>query len=78
MKFSASIAVAGADLATARQAQGLSQSQVARKLRVTTLEVSHWEQGMYLPSSATLDAWGDLLGVGVELRVNMLRHRGAA
>jgi transcriptional regulator with XRE-family HTH domain len=50
----------------ARKAKGYSQSEMARRLRITRSAVANWECGAKLPSSARLQALAMLTDVSFE------------
>lgn len=52
-----------------RRKQGLSQEQLADKLRVTRQSVSKWESGQALPELGKLVAISELFGVSVDYLV---------
>lgn len=56
-------AAIGANLRDAREAAGLSQRDVVKRLGIRQAQVSQWENGKYLISVPFLLAFADLYGV---------------
>lgn len=62
------------ELRRARRRLGLSQSDLAKKLRVTTGAVSLWEAGLRSPGDALLPAIATALSLPVEELLDMLEE----
>ena len=54
--------VVGGNIADARKAKDLTQSQLARRVGVESMAVSRWERGLVRPSDANLQAVAQALG----------------
>ena len=63
--FSAETATFGDRLAAAREAAGLSQSNLARRLGVRTKTIVHWEHDAAEPRANRLQMLAGLLGVSL-------------
>ena len=55
-----------ARLKEARQSIGLTQDQVAEKILVSRVTVSHWESGKSLPDIVSLISLSDLYGITLD------------
>ena len=53
-------------LREARQNSGLTQDQVAEKIMVSRVTVSHWENGKSLPDIVSLIGLSDLYGISLD------------
>ena len=53
-------------LKEARQNTGLTQDQVAEKILVSRVTVSHWESGKSLPDIVSLISLSDLYGISLD------------
>ena len=53
-------------LKEARQKSGLSQDQVAEKIMVSRVTVSHWENGKSLPDIVSLISLSDLYNISLD------------
>ncbi len=53
-------------LKEARQKSGMSQDQVAEKIMVSRVTVSHWENGKSLPDIVSLISLSDLYGISLD------------
>jgi transcriptional regulator with XRE-family HTH domain len=53
-------------LKEARQNTGLTQDQVAEKILVSRVTVSHWENGKSLPDIVSLISLSDLYGISLD------------
>lgn len=58
-----------------RLARGLSQSELARRLSVSTQSVSKWECGVSTPDIANLVQAADILGVSLDTLLDRARER---
>lgn len=58
-----------------RLARGLSQSELARRMSVSTQSVSKWECGSSSPDIVNLCLLSDLLGVSVDMLLDTARER---
>lgn len=52
-----------ANIARLRQEKGLSQSELARMLKIDETAVSHWEQGKSAPKRSRIVKVAEILGV---------------
>lgn len=50
----------------ARQARGLSQAELAERVRVSQPTIAHWEQGVHAPRQMAMVRLADALGVTAE------------
>lgn len=55
----------GTFIATLRKENGMTQVELAKKLRVTDKAVSKWERGLGFPDINTIEPLADALGVSV-------------
>ena len=53
-------------LKEARQKTGMTQDQVAEKIMVSRVTVSHWENGKTLPDIVSLISLSDLYGISLD------------
>ncbi|MBQ4452386.1 MAG: helix-turn-helix domain-containing protein [Clostridia bacterium] len=53
-------------LKQARQESGMTQDQVAEKIMVSRVTVSHWENGKSLPDIVSLISLSDLYGISLD------------
>ena len=53
-------------LKEARQESGMTQDQVAEKIMVSRVTVSHWENGKSLPDIVSLISLSDLYGISLD------------
>ena len=53
-------------LKQARQNSGMTQEEVAEKIMVSRVTVSHWETGKSLPDIVSLMSLGDLYGISLD------------
>ena len=53
-------------LKEARQNTGMSQDQVAEKILVSRVTISHWENGKSLPDIVSLISLSDLYGISLD------------
>ena len=53
-------------LREARQSTGMTQDQVAEKILVSRVTVSHWESGKSLPDIVSLMGLSDLYGISLD------------
>ena len=53
-------------LKEARQKSGMTQDQVAEKIMVSRVTVSHWENGKSLPDIVSLISLSDLYGISLD------------
>lgn len=56
----------GETIATLRKEKGMTQSQLAEKMKVTDKAVSKWERDLSCPDINTISKLADVLGVSVE------------
>lgn len=49
-----------------REARGLTQSELGKKLGLTQSAVAKWETGGFTPCTSTLLALADVLGVSID------------
>lgn len=54
--------IVGANIASARKSEGLTQSELGRRVGVENMAVSRWERGFVRPSDANLQAVAQELG----------------
>ncbi len=64
----------GARIADRRRACGLTQGQLANRMRVSPQAVSKWERGYACPDLTVLDELADELEIGIE---ELLTGRGS-
>ena len=53
-----------------REAKGLSQNEIAKRMYVTRTAVSRWESGHRLPDAAMIARLSDVLGVDVNILIS--------
>ena len=53
-------------LKEARQKSGMTQDQIAEKIMVSRVTVSHWENGKSLPDIVSLISLSDLYGISLD------------
>ena len=53
-------------LKEARQSSGMTQDQVAEKILVSRVTISHWESGKSLPDIVSLIGLSDLYGISLD------------
>lgn len=62
-------------MAAAREAAGLTQAQVAKRMKTSQARVSQWESGAETPTTKSIERYAQATGAEVEIR---LRPRAAA
>lgn len=65
-----------AELAKARQRAGLSQAQLAKRMKTTQSTVARLESGRARPSTATLSRYAKATGHKLKIRLEPVRKRG--
>lgn len=49
-----------------RKEEGLSQAEMAKKIKVSQSLICHWENGTRMPTKETLEAFGDYFNVDID------------
>ena len=65
----------GTFIADLRRERGMTQAQLAEKLRVTDKAVSRWERGLGFPDINTLEPLAQALGIGIDELMRTERNR---
>ena len=52
-----------------RQRLGLTQKEIAKKIRISPMGLSHFETGTRYPNLHWLETWANALGAEVEIKI---------